>query len=63
VQLLLAAVILTPPVLLVVGAVRGRVQLRACCPAPESDVRMAGAYADGAPQQRGSEVTSPRARD
>ena len=58
VQLLLAAVILTPLVLLVVGTVRGRVKVRACCPAPESDLRMAAAYADER-AQRGAAATSP----
>jgi hypothetical protein len=44
VQYLLGLLVALPPVLLAVGAVRGRVQVRACCPAPEHDPRMAGAF-------------------
>jgi hypothetical protein len=44
VQYLLGLLVAVPPVLLAVAAVRGRVQVRACCPAPEHDLRMAGAF-------------------
>jgi hypothetical protein len=44
VKYVLGLLVALPPVLLAVGAVRGRVQVRACCPAPEHDTRMAGAF-------------------
>lgn len=47
VKLLIAAVVLTPVVLLVVSAVRGRARVTSCCSLPaDQDVRMVGAYAD-----------------
>jgi hypothetical protein len=42
-QFLIAAIVIAPVAFLVVGAVRGRVQVRACCPDPEHDLRLAGA--------------------
>lgn len=54
-QYVLAALVLAPVVVLVVGAWRGRVQVRTCCPAdPARDARMACAFEEP--------VTSPRAR-
>jgi len=47
-------------VVLVVGAVRGRVTVRACCPDPAHDKRLAGAFDDAAPAASAPEVTSPR---
>jgi len=44
VQWFLAALVVAPVVYLVVGAVRGRVQVRACCPDPAHDKRLAGAF-------------------
>jgi len=44
VQYLLGLLVALPPVLLAVGAVRGRVQVRPCCPAPEHDSRLAGVF-------------------
>jgi hypothetical protein len=43
-RFLLAAVVLAPVVALVVGAVRGRVQVRSCCGAASDDLRMRAAY-------------------
>ncbi len=54
-QFLLAAVVIAPVVVLVVGAVRGRVRVQPCCSDPAQDGRMAAAFDD-------ADVTSPRAR-
>jgi hypothetical protein len=43
-QWLLAALVVAPVVYLVVGAARGRVQVRACCPDPAHDKRLVGAF-------------------
>lgn len=45
---LFALLAIAPVVLLVVGAIAGRVQVRACCPAPEDDLRMAAAFREDA---------------
>ncbi len=48
-QFLVAAVVVSPVVALVVGAWRGRVQVRSCCAVPAHlDGRMAAAFADDA---------------
>jgi hypothetical protein len=60
VQLLLAAIVVAPVVVLVVGAVRGRVTVRACCPDPAHDKRLAGAFDDAASAPSAPGVTSPR---
>jgi hypothetical protein len=60
VQWLLAALVVAPAAYLVVGAVRGRVQVRACCPDPAHDKRLAGAFEDDAPDGRSADVTSRR---
>ena len=45
VKLLLAALVLLPVVVLVVGALRGRARVTSCCSVPaEQDARLAGAY-------------------
>jgi hypothetical protein len=45
VRFLLGLLVVIPAVLLVVGQVRGRAKVRACCPAdPRLDRRMAGAF-------------------
>ena len=45
-KLLLGLIVVAPVVILVVGALRGRVQMRSCCAVPaEQDRRMASAYA------------------
>jgi hypothetical protein len=56
-QYLLAALVIAPVVVLVTGAVRGRVRVQPCCSDPAMDGRMAAAFADD-----DAEVTSPRAR-
>ena len=43
---LIALLVLIPPVLLVVGTLRGRVDVRPCCVPAERDLRMAPAYAE-----------------
>jgi hypothetical protein len=48
VRYLLGLLVAGPPVLLAVGAVRGRVQVRPCCPAPEHDTRLVGVLDDPA---------------
>ena len=53
-QFLIAAVVVAPVVVLVVGAVRGRVRVQPCCSDPAHDGRMAAAFED-------AETTSPRA--
>ena len=45
-QFLIAAVVVAPVVVLVVGAVRGRVRVQPCCSDPALDGRMAGAFED-----------------
>ena len=45
-QFLLAALVIAPVVVLVVGAVRGRVRVQPCCTDPALDGRMAAAFAD-----------------
>lgn len=45
-QYLLAALVIAPVVVLVVGAVRGRVRVQPCCTDPAMDGRMAAAFAD-----------------
>jgi hypothetical protein len=46
-KLLIAAVVVTPVVLLVVSALRGRARVSSCCSLPaERDGRMALAFAD-----------------
>jgi len=60
VQYLLAALVVAPVVVLVVGAVRGRVTVRACCSDPARDTRMAGAFDDAASGPHASGVTSRR---
>lgn len=43
----LAALVLLPVVLLVIGAVRGRVQVRPCCAVdPARDLRMRAAFTE-----------------
>jgi hypothetical protein len=50
VKLVLAALVLLPVVLLVVGSIRGRVRVSSCCAVPaEQDARLSSAYADEAP--------------
>ena len=44
----IALLVLAPAVVLVVGSVRGRVRVRACCPPPEQDLRIASALRDTA---------------
>jgi hypothetical protein len=56
-QYLIAALVLAPVVVLVTGAVRGRVRVQPCCSDPALDGRMAAAFADD-----DAEVTSPRGR-
>ena len=48
-RIILALLVLVPTVALAVGAVRGRVRVRACCPPPEQDLRMASALREAAP--------------
>jgi len=44
-KLLLAAIVVAPLVLLVMGSIRGRVQVRSCCSVDASrDIRMASAF-------------------
>lgn len=46
-RFVLAALVLLPVVLLVVGSIRGRVRVSSCCAVPaEHDGRMAPAYAE-----------------
>ena len=56
VQWFLAALVVAPVVYLVVGAVRGRVQVRACCPDPAHDKRLAGAFETGKDRFEGRRV-------
>ena len=49
VQWFIAALVVAPVAYLVVGALRGRVQVRACCPDPAHDKRLAGAFETEAP--------------
>jgi len=57
VQWFLAALVVAPVAYLVVGALRGRVEVRACCPDPEHDKRLAAAFATEDPA---ADVTSRR---
>ena len=43
-KLVIAAIVLLPMIVLVVGAVRGRVVVRSCCVPAEHDRRMADAF-------------------
>jgi hypothetical protein len=60
VQWFLAALVVAPVAYLVVGAIRGRVQVRACCPDPAHDKRLAGAFESDAAGNRDADVTSRR---
>ena len=52
-QYVLAAFVVAPVAALVVGALRGRVRVRQCCPAdPARDARMACAFEESAPTAR-----------
>jgi hypothetical protein len=45
-KLLLGLIVVAPLVILVVGTIRGRVQMRSCCAVPaDQDGRMTSAYA------------------
>lgn len=49
-RFVLAALVLVPVVLLVVGSIRGRVRVTSCCSVPaERDARLAPAYAEDPP--------------
>jgi hypothetical protein len=56
VQWFIAALVVAPVAYLVVGEVRGRVQVRACCPDPAHDKRLAGAFETDVP----ADVTARR---
>jgi hypothetical protein len=60
VQWLLAALVVAPVAYLVVGAVRGRVQVRACCPDPAHDKRLAGAFEVELASNPAADVTARR---
>jgi len=60
VQWFLAALVVAPVAYLVVGAVRGRVQVRACCPDPAHDKRLAGAFETDLPADPAADITSRR---
>jgi hypothetical protein len=60
VQWFIAALVVAPVAYLVVGAARGRVQVRACCPDPAHDKRLAGAFETGVPADSAADVTARR---